>query len=372
MARTSRRSRGTVTIQDVATAAGVSAMTVSRVVNDERNVRESTRAAVLAAIKRLNYSPNVAARSLAAGAASRIGLLYANPSAAYLSQFLVGALKGARKAGCYLVLEACESERPSEQAKATRAFVESGIDGVVLGPPLSQSSAIHAALTALDTPFVTVAMGLPKAGSRNVRIDDFAAAYEITGHLLSLGHRRIGFIRGHPTHVASIERERGFRAALEDAGIDAANAQVEQGFFSYRSGLDAAERLLQQRPRPTAVFASNDDMAAATVNVAHRQGLHVPRDLSIVGFDDTQPARTVWPELTTIRQPVAEMAEAAIELLLADRKADKSIAKNGPERVLAHELIIRESTAPPKDAKNRLQNPASGSRRSRPRVSRPA
>jgi LacI family transcriptional regulator len=347
MNRSSRRRRGTVTIQDVANAAGVSAMTVSRVVNDERNVRETTRAAVLDAIQQLNYSPNVAARSLAAGGASRLGLLYANPSAAYLSQFLVGALKGARKAGCYLVLEACESDDLDEQAKATRQFVDSGIDGVVLAPPLSQSASIHAELAASQTPLVTVAMGPPKPGIRNVRIDDFAAAIEITQHLLSLGHRRIGLIPGHPEHVASVERVRGFMAALEDAGIDPANTPVEQGYFSYRSGLDAAERLLELDPRPTAIFACNDDMAAATVNVAHRRGLNVPGDLSIVGFDDTAPATTVWPELTTIRQPVAAMAEAAIELLVADRRADKSASRNVTERVLAHELIIRDSTSVP-------------------------
>jgi LacI family transcriptional regulator len=355
MSRLSRRRRGTVTIQDVANAAGVSAMTVSRVVNDERNVRESTRAAVLDAIQRLNYSPNAAARSLAAGEASRIGLIYANPSAAYLSQFLVGALKGARKAGCYLVLEACESEKPQEQAAATRRFVDSGIDGVVLAPPLSQSAAIHAELAASDTPLVTVAMGLQKAGIRNVRIDDFAAAFEITQHLISLGHRHLGFIPGHPDHVASIERERGFKAGLEAAGIDPTSAPVEQGYFSYRSGLAAAERLLERKPRPTAIFACNDDMAAATVNVAHRRGLNVPRDLSIVGFDDTAPATTVWPELTTVRQPVAAMAEAAIELLVAGRRADKSALRNVTERVLAHELILRDSTAPPRKRESRAR-----------------
>jgi len=348
MRRASRRSRGSVTIQDVASAAGVSAMTVSRVINGEQNVRESTRAAVLDAIKSLNYSPNVAARSLAAGEAMHLGLLYANPSAAYLSQFLVGALKGARKAGCYLVVEACETEEFTEQAEATRHFVQSGIDGIILPPPLSESPAVHAELAASSTPHVTVAVGMPRAGNLDVRIDDFAAALEMTRHLLSLGHRHIGFIRGHPTHFASAERERGFLAALAEMGIDPADAPVEQGYFSYRSGLAAAERLLARDPRPTAIFASNDDMAAACVNVAHRNGLHVPGDLSIAGFDDTAPATTVWPELTTVRQPVAAMAEAAVELLVSTLRPHKSALRSATERVLAHEMIVRDSTAPPK------------------------
>ncbi|HEV2867221.1 MAG TPA: LacI family DNA-binding transcriptional regulator [Allosphingosinicella sp.] len=346
--RASRRSRGTVTIQDVARTAGVSAMTVSRVMNGERNVRESTRAAVQEAIDRLNYSPNTAARSLAAGEATHIGLLYANPSAAYLTQFLVGALEGARRAGCHLVLEACASESADEQAEATRRFVQSGVDGVILPPPLSESLPIHAELAAARTPVVTVAMGLPQPGSLNVRIDDFDAAATMTRHLLELGHRRIGFIRGHPNHIASLERTRGFMAALEEAGIDPESAPIEQGYFTYRSGLVAAERLLARKQQPTAIFASNDDMAAATVNVAHRRGLHVPADLSVVGFDDTAPATTVWPELTTVRQPVGAMAEAALDLLLASLRPHKSSTMSGVfEHVLDYELVIRESSAPP-------------------------
>jgi LacI family transcriptional regulator len=346
MAKVSRRSRSGATIGDVARAAGVSAMTVSRVINDKRNVREATRDLVLRVIDELNYSPNAAARTLAAGEATHIGLLYANPSAAYLSQFLVGALEGARKAGAHLVLESCASESAGEQAETARQFLKSSIDGVILPPPLSESMAVHAEVAASGKPMVTVAMGLPHEGIRNVRIDDFAAAKEITEYLLGLGHQRIGFIRGHPNMTASSERYRGFAAALSDHGLDPAEAPVEQGYFTYRSGLVASERMLASPKRPTAIFASNDDMAAAAVNAAHRAGFDVPGDLSVVGFDDTSPAATVWPELTTIRQPIAEMAAAAIELLMnnlrSDGKGDEEI-----ERVLRHALIVRGSSAPP-------------------------
>jgi LacI family transcriptional regulator len=323
----------------------VSAMTVSRVINGKRNVRDSTRAAVLKTIQELNYSPNAAARTLAAGEATHIGLLYANPSAAYLSQFLVGALEGARTTGAQLVLEACESESADEQAEIARRFLQSNLDGVILPPPLSESMAVHAEIVAAKTPMVTVAMGLPLGKSLNVRIDDFAAAKEITSYLIRLGHRDIGFIRGHPNMTASSERSRGFIAALEEAGLDPEAAPMEQGYFTYRSGLVAAERLLSADKRPTAIFASNDDMAAAVVNIAHRCGLDVPRDLSVVGFDDTMPATTVWPELTTIRQPVAEMAEEAVKLLMAELRNGEQPERE-TERVLRHELIIRDSAAP--------------------------
>ena len=348
------------TIEDVARAAGVSAMTVSRVINQGKNVRESTRAAVLEAIERLNYSPNTAARSLAAGSAAHIGLLYANPSAAYLAQFLIGALHAARSAGVHLVIESCESEDADEQAEVTRRFATSDVEGVVLPPPLSESQPIMAELNAMGIPVVTVAMGAPQQDSLNVRIDDHAAALEMTRYLLALGHRRIGFIKGHPNHIASHDRYRGFCDALTEAGIDAENEPAEQGYFSYRSGLTAGERLLARPDRPTAIFASNDDMAAATISVAHRLGLNVPDDISIVGFDDTALATSVWPELTTVKQPIASMAEAALELLVADLRGHRAGAPHkGTERVLSHAIIIRESSGPPPSGRRgRSRKPA--------------
>lgn len=356
MTRISRRSRGSVTIQDVARAAGVSAMTVSRVINGEPNVRDTTREAVRTAIAKLNYSPNTAARSLAAGEATHIGLLYANPSAAYLSQFLIGALEAARRAGCHLIVEACESESADEQAEATRAFATTNVEGVILPPPLSESHAVLAELEAAEIPVVTVAMGFPRADSLNVRIDDFAAAAEMTRHLLNLGHRNIGFIKGHPNHIASHERARGFLAALDEFGVEAGDAMIEQGYFTFRSGLVATERLLGRANPPTAIFASNDDMAAAAVSVVHRHGLSVPGDVSVAGFDDTLIATTIWPELTTVKQPIAAMAEAALDLLLSKLRARRAgSAADSAEEVLSHELIVRESSAPPG---KRLASPA--------------
>src|SRR5688572_26788582 len=178
MGRPSRRSRGSATIQDVALKAGVSAMTVSRVVNGVKNVRESTREAVMEAVQLLNYSPNTAARSLAAGEAMKIGLLYANPSPAYLSQFLVGALEGARRAGCHLVIESCDLES-DDQVETARRFAETEVEGVILPPPLSQSRALRAELEAADTRVVSVE-GLKPESQLNVRIDDFAAGSAMT------------------------------------------------------------------------------------------------------------------------------------------------------------------------------------------------
>lgn len=348
MSRSTRRGQGSATVQDVAREAGVSAMTVSRVVNGGSNVREATRKSVLDAIEKLRYRPNAAARTLAAGEATQIGLLYSNPSAAYLSQFVIGALEGARRAGAHLVLEPCEGDSADEQAEATRQFAGADVQGVILPPPLSESAPVQAELAAAGIPWVAIAMGRRGPGTLNVRIDDYEAALAMTRHLIDLGHRDIAFIKGHPNQVASAERYRGFVAAMEGAGIDLGALRVEQGYFTYRSGIVAAERILSDANRPSAIFASNDDMAAAAIGVAHRQGLHVPDDVSIVGFDDTALATNVWPELTTIRQPIAEMAETAVAMLLTRLRTRTDDAEEEADRVLPHELVIRESCAPPR------------------------
>ena len=169
----------------------------------------------------------------------------------------------------------------------------------------------------------------------------------MTVHLLEYGHTRIGFIKGNPNQTASARRFEGFQAAMQEAGIAVDPGLVQQGYFTYRSGLEAAEKLLTRKKPPTAIFASNDDMAAAVISVAHRRALDVPRDLSVVGFDDTPTATTVWPELTTIRQPIAAMGESSIDLLLRSTRRKDADTKVVVDHVVAHQLIKRDSVAPP-------------------------
>ncbi len=248
------------------------------------------------------------------------------------------------------MIEPCGSEDEAEQGEVGRRFANAEAEGVILPPPLSESVPILTELALANTPVVTVAMGKLYPNALNVRIDDYRAAKEMTQYLIELGHRRVALITGDPTHIAATERERGFKAAVIEASLRPQDVSVEQGMFTFRSGLDAAEKLLGRTVPPTAIFASNDDMAAAVVGVAHRQGLEVPRDLTVVGFDDTAPATTVWPELTTIRQPVSAMAAAALELLLADLRHRRSGGGGlSQEMVLDHELIIRSSSGPPKE-----------------------
>ncbi len=344
--KSGRRGNNMVTIHEVARHAGVSPMTVSRVVNGETNVREATRAKVAASIKTLRYSPNLAARSLAGADTIRIGLLYSNPSAAYLSEFLVGSLEQASLSGCQLALEKCDG--PDSERAAIKRLAGNGVDGVILPPPLCDSEAALRAVAEAGLPAVVVATGRPAEGMSSVSIDDFEAAHAMTRRLVSLGHKRIGFIVGHPNQSASEGRHRGVLAGMKEAGLEVDPKQVTQGYFTYRSGLDAAETLLRATKRPTAIFASNDDMAAAAIAVAHRMGLDVPRDLTIAGFDDTPLATTVWPALTTVRQPIAEMAREAVALLLDQIRRKRSGAPPQiAQRLLEFTLVPRESAGRP-------------------------
>ena len=183
------------------------------------------------------------------------------------------------------------------------------------------------------------------AGAICVRIDDRRAAYEMTRDLIAEGHRRLGFILGNPDQAASAERLAGFYAAVREA--DDVQTTIAQGDFSFTSGLAAAELLLDASPAPTAIFASNDDMAAAVVSVAHRRHLDVPGALTVAGFDDTAAAVTLWPPLTTVRQPVRELAAEALGLLAAQISGAETHLADRRDRVLDHQVVRRLSTSPP-------------------------
>jgi len=352
--KNTRRSGSPVTIHDVARHAGVSPMTVSRVINSESNVREETRAKVAASIKALRFSPNLAARNLASAGSIHIGILHASSTAAYLSELLLGMLEQASLSSCQLVLEQCqnlESER-----KALQRLIANGVDGVILPAPLGDSEDVLKTVALAGIPAVLVTAGRPAPGFSAVSVNDFEAARQMTRYLLSLGHRRIGFINGHPGHTASGQRFRGYMEGMTEAGVEVGADQVAQGFFTYRSGLEAAERLLGNGFHPTAIFACNDDMAAATMAIAHRKGLDVPGDIAVAGFDDTPLATMIWPELTTVRRPIADMAREAVRLLIEQVRAKRSgNAAPIEHKLLEFTLVKRESSGPATTSKRRTK-----------------
>ena len=327
------------TITDVAELAGVSIKTVSRVLNSEPNVREHTREKVLGAVKVLNYKPNYAARALAGSRSYLIGLYYDNPSPGYLGEVQYGAVRACREAGRHLLVEHIDGDQDAWRAQIEGLLSQVKVDGVILSPPVCDRSQVLDVLEEHQIPFIRIAPASDFNRGPYVYMDDHRAAQVMTAHLLSLGHRRIGFVKGHVDHSATRVRFMGFKKAMADAGLEVDPAYVQWGNFTFRSGVGAGERLLNRAEPPTAIFASNDEMAIGVMAVANRMGLRVPHQLSVAGFDDAPIAQSVWPQLTTIRQPIAEMAEAAAAMLIHRRPSQTT----ADARLLDFELVLRGS-----------------------------
>jgi LacI family transcriptional regulator, galactose operon repressor len=330
------------TIDDVAKAAGVAIKTVSRVLNNEPNVREETRARVQAVVKELNYHPSLSARSLAGRRSYLIGLVYGNPSANYVVDVQHGAMASCREKGFQLFTHQCASHGDELPVEVVGLVDQTHVDGLVITPNLSESAALIKALDRRNVPFVRIAPNEVRHPSPYAEMDDEGAAREMTEYLIGLGHRRIGFIIGHPEHYSAGRRLLGYKAALRAHKLPYDPDCVKQGYFMFDSGMETGRQLLMLPERPTAIFASNDDMAAGVVMAAHEMGIDVPGQLSITGFDDTVVARTIWPRLTTVHQPSYDLAYAATGLLLQMLKTRKPPA---PVR-LAHQLVCRESAGP--------------------------
>ena len=335
-----------ISIKDVAARAGVSPKTVSRVINGERHVRPEVRAAVQRVVSELDYRPNAFARSLSSSRSYLLGLFIDDPSSGYAADVQRGALMRCRDRSYHLVVEPIDFTSASWRTQVTQCVVALRLDGAILTPPACDRAELLDLLDAHALPYVRISPHEAPGRSGFVAMDDAAAAREMTEHLLSLGHRDIGFIKGDPEHSVSQRRWDGFRATMRDAGVTVPPDRLAVGDFSFLSGLAAGERMLGAADRPTAVFASNDDMALGVLMAATKMGFSVPDDVSIAGFDDAPTSRAAWPQLTTIRQPKAEMAAAAVDILTDPRYRDQA-AEAAYRRLLPFSLVNRESTAPP-------------------------
>jgi LacI family transcriptional regulator len=309
-----------IRIEDVAAAANVSMKTVSRVLNNEPNVREEMRKRVEEAVQRLQYRPSHSARSLAGQRSYAVTFAYENPSLNYLMEIQNGVLEACRAHHYNLLLAPLAYGDRDSINELTGLLENFGSDGFVLIPPLADDLALLAFLEERGIPFASVT---PRAGNgrMGVTMDNHAAVCDLMAQLVRLGHRRIGHIKGHPDHGASEWRLAGYRDALQLADIAYDAALVVEGEFTFESGVRAGHCLLDLSQRPTAIFAANDDMAAGVLRVATERGLSIPRDLSVCGFDDTPISRHVYPALTTVRQPTRDMGRlATLELLKAIRQ----------------------------------------------------
>ncbi len=337
------------TIFDVAKLADVSIKTVSRVVNNEPNVRASTKERVDKAVEELNYRPDQSARNLASHRSNLIALIYDDPSAyeipsaGYVIRLQAGALRACRSANCELVIHPCTYQDKNVVGEIKALIEKVRPDGIVLAAPLSNMPNIVNAISATNTPFVRISSGKKDVKHFSVAMTDRESSAEMTRFLASLGHKDIAFLTGHPKHRAVQNRFLGYKDGLEQSGLAFSEDLVAAGDNSIRSGEACAIELLKRKKRPTAIFAANDDMAAGVVRVADRLGIDIPGQLSVAGCDDVALAQQIYPALTTLRQPLATMAERAARALIE--------GSTGEAPLLGHEtfeakLLVRESTGP--------------------------
>ncbi len=325
------------TIRDVSRVAEVSIKTVSRVINKERYVSGEIRARVQQVMAEMSFQPSSAARALAGHRSHQIAIICDNPNPWYVYEVQLGTRARCQRDGVRMIAQPYDRESPTMLDDIVDLVDQVHPDGLVLTPPACDDVRVLKELARRRVPFVRVQPGTLLAMTSSVFIDNEQAAFEMTRHLLELGHRRIGFIIGDRGYAASEHRLNGYARALAEAGLRLDVELVQQGRFDFGSGAAATETLLGLTNRPTAIFASNDDMAAGALATAHRLGVSVPEALSVAGFDDTAFASIVWPALTTIRQPVRVLAEAAADLLLAPPAAIEA-------RQIPHELVVRDST----------------------------
>lgn len=336
-AKTPSRLRRPAVMSDVGRLAGVSHQTVSRVINGSPKVRPETRRRVIAAMRELGYRPNSVARALVTGRTNTLGVVSFDTTLYGPASTLFGIERAAHEAGYFMIVASLKALNRSSVSEAVERLRIQGVDGIlVIAPYVEAANALRHAPT--DVPIVAAEAGpvdvLPVVG-----VDQYAGAVSATRHLLDLGHRTVWHISGPGDFLEARERVDGWRAALEDAGIDP--PPPLSGDWSARAGYDLGRRLSAD-PAVTAIFAANDQMALGVLRALHESGREVPGQVSVVGFDDMPEAPYFMPPLTTVRQDFIEVGSRSLRLLVrtiegGDHTATRSLVEP--------ELVVRASTA---------------------------
>ncbi|WJK11906.1 LacI family DNA-binding transcriptional regulator [Pseudomonas fluorescens] len=328
------------TIKDVAALAGISYTTVSHVVNKTRPVSEEVRLKVEAAIKSLDYVPSAVARSLKAKTTATIGLLVPNSLNPYFAELARGIEDYCERNG-YCVILCNSDDNPDKQRSYLRVLLEKRIDGLIVASA-GGDSGLAQGLAGVKTPMVIVDRGLEGVDADLVRIDHEYGAYLATRHLLELGHRDIATIGGPASTSVAQMRQAGFSRALKEAGVEVSPSRMLESDFTSTGGYNAASILLEHNP-PSAIFAGNDMIGIGVLRAAAERNVRVPAELSVIGFDDIQMSRYVYPALTTVGQSILQLGEMAAEVLLR-RIAAPGLATD--QRIVTPSIVLRESTAP--------------------------
>lgn len=335
-----------LTINDIARLAGVSKKTVSRVINDSPLLTEETRDKVKLVIAEHGYVPNPQARALALGRNFLIALLHDNPNAQMILNMQQGILEGLRDTEFAMVVQPVNRSSPTLIEDMREFIVRQRLYGIVILPPISENDAVAKMCQEAGCRYVRMGSAVLDDRAHMVASNDRDAVRDATEYLIEQGHSRIAIVTGPQGFRSAAERLAGFEEALAEAKIKLPRSFRAQGEYTFDSGLAATEKLLELSPRPTAIFASNDEMAAAVLYAARLRGIKVPEELSIIGFDDTPIASRVWPPLTTVRWPIVAMGRSAAHKLIAGAIAEVD-TENEPSEFLST-LIRRGSVAPPK------------------------
>ena len=337
------------TIYDVAREANVSFKTVSRTLNSEEGVRPTTRQRVIEAAKKLHYIPNLAARRLAGNRSYTVALFYDGDFTSYIAGLQLGMIEGCMPLHYELILHPCDINLESASEDLTKFVSQTAVDGVAVTPPLCDNLELISALERLDIKHVMIS---PQDHDRGLQVYfmEYQAAYDLVTYLIKLGHQRIGFIKGDSAHSSSGSRYLAYKDALRDAGMRLDTSIVARGSFNFRSGVQGAKKILNAAHPPTAIFASDDDTAVGVIHYAHEEGIVIPGQLSVAGFDDVPISRYIWPTLTTVRQPIQLLGAKAAQLLIDAIRADKAIKMDSVATILEYEIIERNSCAPPRSA----------------------
>ncbi|TWJ06678.1 LacI family DNA-binding transcriptional regulator [Altererythrobacter ishigakiensis] len=336
------------TINDVAALAGVSKKTVSRFINRSPLMSAETREKVSGAIEQLGYVPNPQARALALRRNFMIALLHDNPNAQTVLNFQKGVLSAIKDTELALAVRPVDRTSPGLLEDVESFLAKQRPIGVLILPPVSESDDIVELCRRLKVNYVRVGSTALDTAEHCVASNDREIVTQLISALLERGHKKIGFVRGPEGFRSPIEREAGFRDAFADAGVEPDPALIVQGNYRFESGLEAGKLLLDRPERPSAIFASNDEMASGVLHAAYRLGLEVPSDVELIGFDDSPTASHVWPPLTTVHWPVEEMGYLAGVKLAADFLRESPNKADLRQIVVPSHIIERASAKLPK------------------------
>lgn len=335
-----------LTITDIARLAGVSKKTVSRVINHSGLVKQDTREKILQIIAEHQYQPDPQARGLALRRSQLIALISDQPNPHYIVDIQRGILEAMTGTSYQLVVRPCDRSSPTLYDEICDIVQYQKLFGVILTPSVSEDEELIQRLRDIGCAYVRVAAIALDTPDRLIETHDYVGAAEAARHIAALGHRRIAHVPGPDTFLSASERLRGFRVGLAEYGLKIDEGYLLRGGYTFESGMECGKKLLSLPEPPTAVFAGNDEMAVGIYQMALRSGLHVPNDLSIVGFDDSPIATRIWPMLTTVRLPIRHMGRTAAQLLISNH--DRVTMAPPAATSVMPSLVVRASTAPPK------------------------